>query len=95
VSVTGEFRRLVADCIAFLEGLDAHGAQQRADALRIAFALAPNDLSGAAERVRAIAEDPARHPPIEFSTTAEGDEYAHLEAHTLAIVDSLLGKSER
>jgi len=94
VSVTGEFRRLVNDCVAFLEGSDAEGVQERADALRIASTLAPNDLSGAAKRVRAMVEDPVRYPPIAFRTSAERDEFAYLWEHALAIVDALLGKRE-
>jgi hypothetical protein len=93
VSVTGEFRRLVGACADFLETSDAPGAQQRADALRIAVTLAGSDLDAAAARVLAMVEDPERHPPIAFSTPAERDEYAQLWNHALAIVRALLGKA--
>ena len=94
MSVTGEFRRLVADCIAFLEGSDAAGATQRADALRVAAALAPNDLSEAAARVLVLVEGSGSAAPIEFSTPAERDEFDHLWDHAVAIARVVLGRPE-
>lgn len=94
MSVTGEFRRLVSDCIAFLDGSTAAGAEQRADALRAAVALAANDLTEAAQRMLALAEGGRRHTAIEFASPAEQDEFEQLWGHALAITRVILGGPE-
>ncbi len=91
MSVTGEFYRLVEDCIAYLDASGAPQADRWKQQLERAAARGRVALSAAAdEALRLLEEDGA--PPV-FDEPRERDDFARLAEHLAAICRAILGRS--
>ena len=89
MSVSGEFRRCLGDCLEFLEAASAAGADEWMERLRAARARGEEDLSGGAEMVLDSA-GPAQR--IAFRTELDGVRFEALHDHLAAICRIILGR---
>jgi hypothetical protein len=89
VSVHGEFERVVGECVGFLRGSRASGAERLAAALEAAAREARADLCRGAERTLAVLA--AAEPP-EFVSALQREEYARLCDHLDAVCRVILGR---
>ena len=91
MSVTGEFHRLVADCIACLDrGDDGPDTDRWQEALRTAAGLSEHSLPRAAEAALELLHDRDRMPQL--APTERRDEFAGLVDHLAAICRVILGR---
>ncbi|MEE2663630.1 MAG: hypothetical protein VX681_05895 [Myxococcota bacterium] len=91
MSVTGEFSRLVEDCIAFLDASGAPQTDRWKQILQRAAERSVESLSAAADEVLALLENDGAPPA--FDEPHERDEFARLAEHLGAICRALLGRS--
>jgi len=90
VSVTGEFSRLIEDCIGFLDASEAPRADHWKQLLQQAAERRDESLSAAADEVLSLLEND-RAPPA-FDEPPERDEFASLADHLAAICRAILGR---
>jgi hypothetical protein len=89
MSVQGEFQRIAADAIAFLEGSSDASARELAAALREAASRGAKDVSrGAAEVLDLLA---ARGRPA-FTSSTEREAFERCEDHLTSICRVILGR---
>jgi hypothetical protein len=88
--VTGEFHRLVADCIAHAEATDASGAARWTRQLEDAAARSADSLTTAAHAALDLLEDAAQMPS--FASRSERDAFASRAEHLAAICRVIVGR---
>jgi hypothetical protein len=88
--VTGEFHRLVGDCVAYLDANDAPRAESWQRELERAAAGSDASLEAAALAALHLLEDEGRKP--ELATARERDEFAGLVEHLAAICRAIVGR---
>ena len=91
MSVTGEFQRLAATCIAFLEASDAPDADRWLAGLQQAVARTSDSLSGAAGEALDLLETASTAAP-RFAEAHEREEFGELVSHLAAICRAIVGR---
>lgn len=91
LSVTGEFQRVLGDCLALLETEAPPGGDPWAQALREAAARGSEDLSAGAESVLAARSRLAAQSP-RFRSATESARFDSLVDHLARICQVILGR---
>jgi hypothetical protein len=91
MSALSEFGRHVGFCIDFLERSGAEGARACASRLLEARAIGSDDLTTAARRVLAIADDSPSFASLTFTTRSEAEEFRALSDPMLELARSIAG----
>lgn len=91
MSVTGEFHRLVEDCVAYLEASTAPDADRWSTGLRHAAAHSKDSLSTAAGKTLDLLETASAAAP-RLAAAHERKEFGELVAHLAAICRAIVGQ---